>query len=148
MPAVGVDVGGSAGIVGVVVVGHGRLAADMVETLESIVGPLEAVEGIATRPDETSEAILTRVARAIEHVDRGCGVVVLTDMLGDTASNVSVRLARGNRGIEVVTGVNMPMLVKLANCRRATTATNLAQLLRRYGQDHILWATRPEGPVA
>lgn len=136
--------GAPGGVVGIVVVGHGRLAADMVETLESIVGPLEAVEGVATTPEEGPHSILDRVAQAVLRVNRGSGVVVLTDMLGDTASNVSLRIARQNSNVEVVTGVNMPMLIKLATSRVDTTATHLARFLRRYGQDHILWATNPE----
>ncbi|MEW6269634.1 MAG: PTS fructose transporter subunit IIA [Thermodesulfobacteriota bacterium] len=127
--------------VGVVVVGHGRVAAEMVQTLQSVVGDVEAVEGVACRPEEGPEPIRARVGDAIARVDRGAGVIVLTDMLGDTASNVSLQIAAVRSDVEVVAGVNMPMLVKLTTSRFDTTAHDLANFIRRYGQDHIFWPT-------
>jgi len=127
--------------VGVVVVGHGRFAAEMVETLGSVVGDVEGVEGVACKPTEDAEAIRQRIAAAIARVERGAGVIVLTDMLGDTASNVSLEIARERDGVEVVAGVNMPMLLKLSTSRCGTTASELANFIRRYGQEHIFWPT-------
>jgi mannose PTS system EIIA component len=127
--------------VGVVVVGHGRFAAEMVDTLASVVGDVEGVEGVACKPTEDAEAIRQRIAAAIERVDRGAGVIVLTDMFGDTASNVSLEIARARRGVEVVAGVNMPMLVKLSTSRCDMRASDLADFIRRYGQEHICWPT-------
>lgn len=127
--------------VGVVVVGHGRIAAEMVDTLQSVVGDVDAVEGVACTPSEGPEVIRTRVGEAIERVERGAGVIVLTDMLGDTASNVSLQLASRRSHVEVVAGVNMPMLVKLTTSRYDAGAHELANFIRRYGQDHIFWPT-------
>ena len=127
--------------VGVVVVGHGRIAAEMVDTLQSVVGDVDAVEGVACTPTESADSIRSRVSDAIDRVDRGSGVIVLTDMLGDTASNVSLNLASRRRELEVVAGVNMPMLVKLTTSRYGTSAHELADFIRRYGQDHIFWPT-------
>lgn len=127
--------------VGVVVVGHGRVAAEMVDTLHGVVGDVDAVEGVACIPSESAEAIRARVEEAIDRVDRGSGVIVLTDMLGDTASNVSLQLASTRPQVEVVAGVNMPMLVKLTTSRFETTAHELANFIRRYGQEHIFWPT-------
>jgi len=127
--------------VGVVVVGHGRVAAEMVDTLQSVVGDVDAVEGVACTPVEGADAIRARVLGSIERVERGAGVIVLTDMLGDTASNVSLQLASARPGVEVVAGVNMPMLVKLTTSRFDTSAHDLANFIRRYGQDHIFWPT-------
>jgi PTS system mannose-specific IIA component len=127
--------------VGVVVVGHGRVAAEMVDTLQSVVGDVDAVEGVACTPTEGSEAIRKRVGEAIDRVERGAGVIVLTDMLGDTASNVSLQLAGRRAQLEVVAGVNMPMLVKLTTSRYDTSAHELAHFIRRYGQEHIFWPT-------
>jgi PTS system mannose-specific IIA component len=129
-------------LVGVVVVGHGRIAAEMVETLVSVVGSLDAVEGVVTAPSDDRETIHRRIADAVARVDRGAGIIVLTDMLGDTASNVSLELARDRGDLEVVAGVNMPMLIKITTSRRNTTATQLADFIRRYGQEHIFWPTR------
>jgi PTS system mannose-specific IIA component len=129
-------------LVGVVVVGHGRIAAEMVETLISVVGPVDAVEGVACAPSDDRDTIRRRIGAAINRVDRGVGVIVLTDMLGDTASNVSVDLARDRRDLEVVAGVNMPMLLKITTSRQGMKAAELADFIRRYGQDHIFWPTR------
>lgn len=127
--------------VGVVVVGHGRIASEMVDTLQSVVGDVDAVEGVACTPTEGAESIRARVGEAVERVERGAGVIVLTDMLGDTASNVSLQLAGRRAQLEVVAGVNMPMLVKLTTSRYRTSAHELAQFIRRYGQEHIFWPT-------
>src|SRR5207253_996676 len=91
-------------LVGVVVVGHGRIAAEMVETLVSVVGSLDAVEGVVTAPSDDRDTIRRRIAEAVARVDRGAGIIVLTDMLGDTASNVSLELARDRSDLEVVAG--------------------------------------------
>ncbi|MFM7141989.1 MAG: PTS sugar transporter subunit IIA, partial [Alphaproteobacteria bacterium] len=128
--------------VGIVVVGHGRIAAEMVDTLTSVVGDLEAVEGVACTPTDDQAAVRARVLAAIGRVDRGAGVVVLTDMLGDTASNATLSIAREKPELEMVAGVNMPMLLKLTTCRCGPTAADLAETLRRYGQEHILHPTR------
>jgi len=137
-----VPVGTPEAPIGVVVVGHGRFAAEMVETLVSVVGNVEAVEGVECTPADDQAAIRDRIATAVGHVDRGAGVIVLTDMLGDTASNVSLDLARGREDVEVVAGVNMPMLLKLTTSRCGMTAAALADFIRRYGQEHIFWPTR------
>ena len=102
---------------------------------------MDAVEGVACTPTESADSIRSRVSEAIERVERGSGVIVLTDMLGDTASNVSLNLASRRRELEVVAGVNMPMLVKLTTSRYGTSAHELADFIRRYGQDHIFWPT-------
>src|SRR6185369_15203156 len=95
------------GMVGIVVVGHGRLAEEMVQTLEGVLGPLEGVVSVPTTYSDTPEAIRTRVAGAVREVDRGRGVIIVTDMLGDTPTNQSLAVAR-ETGAEVVAGVNMP----------------------------------------
>jgi PTS system mannose-specific IIA component len=128
--------------VGVVVVGHGRFAAEMVDTLVSVVGGVDAVEGVACTPFDDADAIRDRIQGAVSRVDRGAGVIVLTDMLGDTASNVSLDLARDRDDLEVVAGVNMPMLLKLTTSRSGMSAAELAEFIRRYGQEHIFWPTR------
>lgn len=128
--------------VGVVVVGHGRFAAEMVETLLSVVGDLDGVEGVACRPDAPSEAIREAILEAVERVDEGAGCVVFTDMLGDTATNASLDVAEAHEAVEVVAGVNMPMLVKLMTAREDTTARELADFMQSYGQQHICRPTR------
>jgi PTS system mannose-specific IIA component len=114
----------------------------MVDTLLSVVGDIDGIEGVACRPDAEPETIREAIAEAVERVDRGAGAIVFTDMLGDTATNVSLQVADDHPGVEVVAGVNMPMLLKLTTSRWGTTAEELADFIRRYGQDHISWPTR------
>src|SRR5512145_3409184 len=131
-------------MVGIVVVGHGRLAEEMLQTLESVLGHNEAILAVATAYQDTADAIRARIEAAVRQVDRGSGVIILTDMLGDTPTNQSLAVAR-EIGAEVVAGVNMPILIKLATSRDGMDAHVLARFIQRYGQEHIFWAT--EAPV-
>jgi PTS system mannose-specific IIA component len=136
-------------MVGIVVVGHGRLGAEMVQALESVLGPVEAMEAVVTHAGEPPEDIAERIRAAIARVDSGAGVLILTDMLGDTATNQSLAVARQSGGrVEVVAGINMPILMKLATARDDMDARALAAFLKRYGQEHICWATEPSRPGA
>jgi PTS system mannose-specific IIA component len=129
-------------MVGIVVVGHGRLAEEMVQTLESVLGHIDAVEAVATAYDDGADAIRARIEAAVRRADRGRGVIILTDMLGDTPTNQSLAIAR-DCGAEVVAGVNMPILIKLTTARDEMDARTLARFIQRYGQEHIFWATEP-----
>jgi PTS system mannose-specific IIA component len=129
-------------MVGLVVVGHGRLGQEMVRTVEGVLGHTEALEAVVTAFGDTPEEIRGRIGSAVRRVDRGVGVIILTDMLGDTATNQSLVVAR-ELGAEVVAGVNMPILIKLTTERGKTDARTLARFIRRYGQEHIFWVTEP-----
>jgi PTS system mannose-specific IIA component len=127
-------------MVGIVVVGHGRIAEEAVRTLQSVVGTIDAFEAVSTSTIERAEEIRARIAEAVTRVRRDRGVLILTDMLGDTQTNQSIAIAR-EMGAEVVAGMNMPMLVKATTARGGCDARALAELLTRYGQEHIVWAT-------
>ena len=129
-------------MVGIVVVGHGRLAEEMVQTLEGVLGPIDGLVAVATKYDDSPEAIRASIEAAVERVDRGRGVIIATDMLGDTPTNQSLSIAR-HTGAEVIAGVNMPILIKLASARGEMDAQTLARFIQRYGQEHIFWATEP-----
>lgn len=129
-------------MVGLVVVGHGHLSEAMVQTLESVVGSMEHVEAVTSSPSEGPESIRDRIAAAVHRVDDGEGVLIVTDMLGDTQTNLSVAVAK-ETGAQVVAGVNMPMLIKLSSSRHQMDARSLAQFIRRYGQEHIFCVTAP-----
>lgn len=129
-------------LVGVVVVGHGRLALEMVETLSSVVGPLAGVQAVVYQMDADPEEIRGSLRDAVEAVDTGAGAIIFTDMLGDTACNASMQVAEQRQHVEVLAGVNMPMLIKLTTARmEMRAAPDLASFIRRYGQDHICWPT-------
>jgi PTS system mannose-specific IIA component len=127
-------------MVGIVVVGHGRIAEEAVRTLRSVVGSIDAFEAVSTSAVERAEEIRARIGEAVTRVRQEHGVLILTDMLGDTQTNQSIAVAR-ETGAEVVAGMNMPMLVKATTARGACDARALAELLTRYGRDHIVWAT-------
>src|SRR5262249_59455604 len=108
-------------MVGLVVVGHGRLSEAMVETLQNVVGPLEGVEAVTSASSAGWQDILDDIRAAVRRVDRGQGVLIVTDMLGDTQTNMSVIVAR-ETGAQVVAGEEMPLLVKLSSAPPATGA--------------------------
>ena len=127
-------------MVGLVVVGHGRLSEAMVETLTSVVGSQEAIEAVTSSLADGPQEIRERIVAAVRNVDRGQGVLIVTDMLGDTQTNLSLAVAR-ETGAHVVAGVNMPMLIKLSSVRHKMDLVSLAQFIRRYGQEHIFCVT-------
>ena len=131
-------------MVGIVVVGHGRIGEEAVRTLQSVVGTIDAFEAVTTSAIERPEEIRARIGEAVTRVRRDRGVLILTDMLGDTQTNQSIAIAR-EMGAEVVAGMNMPMLMKATTARGGCDARALAELLTRYGREHIVWATAGAG---
>ena len=132
-------------MIGIVVVTHGRLGEEMVRTLEGVIGPvtrLDAVSSIETDP----EIVKAKLRRVIERIDDGDGTLILTDMLGDTATNLALTVARSSHA-EVVAGVNMPMLIKAAIARGTMGLREFAAFIRQYGRDHIFWASEPSRSV-
>jgi mannose PTS system EIIA component len=126
-------------MIGIVVVTHGRLGEEMVRTLNGVLGPVPALMAVSSTETDP-EIVKGEIRHMLERVDDGDGVLVLTDMLGDTATNLSLMVADTSRA-EVVAGVNMPMLVKAASVRRTMGLRDLACFIREYGRDHIFWAS-------
>jgi PTS system mannose-specific IIA component len=128
-------------VIGLVVVSHGRLADALVETASEIVGPFERARALAVSRSESLSEIEERIRTAIRQVDSGDGVLILADMFGGTAANVALQLV-GRSHVEVVTGANLPMLLKVATAiDTATDLAALAQLLKFYGQRNVLVAS-------
>jgi PTS system mannose-specific IIA component len=128
-------------VIGAVIVSHGSLAAALLETASEIVGPLEACEALAVSRHDRLEDVEAAIAAALERVDRGRGALILADMFGGTASNVALQLV-GRRPLEVVTGCNLPMLLKFSGARVGDVELGaLARLLRAYGQKSVLVAS-------
>ncbi|HEX2446697.1 MAG TPA: PTS sugar transporter subunit IIA [Methyloceanibacter sp.] len=103
-------------MIGVVIVTHGKLAHEFRAALEHVVGPQEQIETISIGPDDDLELRRSDMLRALARVDSGSGVVVLTDMFGGSPSNLAISAMERNN-VEVIAGVNLPMLVKLASVR-------------------------------
>jgi PTS system mannose-specific IIA component len=104
-------------MIGMVLVTHGRLAEELRLAMEHVVGPQQAVATVCIGPDDALEVTRAEIGRSIAAVDQGDGVVVLTDMFGGTPSNLAMQMATGDRPVEVLAGVNLPLLVKLAKLR-------------------------------
>lgn len=103
-------------MIGIVVVTHGRLAQEFIAALEHVVGPQPQAAGISIGPEDDPEIRRKEIIETVRSVDDGSGVVILTDMFGGTPSNLAIAaMARGR--IEVIAGVNLPMLIKLAEVR-------------------------------
>jgi PTS system mannose-specific IIA component len=103
-------------MIGLVIVTHGRLAEEMRAAMEHVVGPQAAVATVCIFPDDLMETRREDIRASIDAVDQGDGVVVLTDILGGTPSNLAFQLC-DHRRVEVIAGVNLPLLVKLAKIR-------------------------------
>ncbi len=103
-------------LLGMVLVTHGRLAEEMVTAMEHVVGPQRAIATVCIGPNDNMEMRRKEIAEALRTVDEGRGVIMLTDLFGGTPSNLAISVMTGN-GIEVIAGVNLPMLIKLAGVR-------------------------------
>jgi len=127
-------------MVGLVVATHGQLAEELIRTASGIVGPLERCEALSISAASSMEEARERLRQAIERVDGGEGVLILTDMFGGTPANLALTFLDDR--IEVVTGVNLPMLLKLATGRAERLALRpLAELVSGYGQKNITLAS-------
>jgi len=103
-------------MIGMVLVTHGALAVEFKSALEHVVGPQEMVETVAIGPDDDMEERRNDILKCVDAADQGQGVVILTDMFGGTPSNLAISIMQ-QRDVEVIAGVNLPMLVKLARVR-------------------------------
>jgi PTS system mannose-specific IIA component len=103
-------------MIGLVIVTHGRLALEFVLAMEHVVGPQTGVEAVCIGPDDDMEQRRTDILKACAQVDTGKGVILLTDMFGGTPSNLAISVMEQTRA-EVIAGLNLPMLIKLASLR-------------------------------
>ena len=127
-------------MVGMLVITHRRLAEEFIATAELIMGKIENCVGLSLDPDLPVNELRQQIDQAMEKVNDGDGVIVLTDMFGGTPSNLSLSFLN-NEGIEVVTGVNLPMLLKLAQSREGHKVDELARIIKDYGRRSISLAS-------
>jgi PTS system mannose-specific IIA component len=122
--------------VGVVIVTHYQLGEQFLQALQLIIPDGPAFYAVSVDPGQSVEAMRAGIAKALEEADGGEGVLILTDMFGGTPSNVSLSFFEERR-VEVVTGINLPMLIKLATMREDKPLEELASFIKEYGQRNI-----------
>jgi PTS system mannose-specific IIA component len=127
-------------MVGLVIVCHEDMGAEIVKAAEMIVGKIEAVETVGVKQDSSPESLRERIQNAIKKVDGKQGVMLFTDMFGGTPSNIS--LAFLGDAVEVVSGVNLSMLIKFANHRDEKGLPELATLVQEAAQKSIVIASQ------
>ncbi|MGA8891200.1 MAG: PTS fructose transporter subunit IIA [Anaeromyxobacteraceae bacterium] len=136
-------------MIGVVIATHGRLAEETLACAEGIVGTIPQARAVSVASSIPLDAAREAIASAIREVDAGDGVLVLTDMLGGTPANLALGFL--SDVVDVVTGVNLPMLLKLSTCRTPDARLpDVARLICVYGQKNITLASdvlRPKGSV-
>ena len=127
-------------MIGIVVVSHGALAAELLRATEHVVGEQVQAEPVAIGPDDDPSERRQDIFDAVARVDSGEGVVVLTDMFGGTPSNLAISIM-GGAHVEVIAGVNLPMLVKLAQTREHKTLKACAEAAEEAGRKYIRMAS-------
>src|SRR6187431_2710735 len=123
-------------MIGVVVVTHGQLATELVNAAETIVGDLPNFSAVSIGWHEDVQDARGEIAAAVDKVKQPGGVLVATDMFGGTPSNLGITFLEPDK-VEVVTGVNLPMLIKAANLRERQNLTEIARSLREHGRNAI-----------
>ena len=123
-------------MIGLVIVTHGRLAEEFRKVLEHVVGPQEKIAAICIEPNDNMEQRREDILAAIDQVNTQKGVIVITDMFGGTPSNLAISIT-SQRPIEVLAGVNLPMLVKLASVREKLPIADAVAQARDAGRKYI-----------
>jgi mannose PTS system EIIA component len=123
-------------MIGLVLVTHGRLAEEFRNAVEHVVGPQENFETVSIGADDNMEKRRSDIVDAVARVDQGSGVVVLTDMFGGTPSNLAISVMEAGH-IEVIAGMNLPMLIKLSSVRKADKLAVAVEEAQAAGRKYI-----------
>ena len=126
-------------MVGILIISHGRLAEALISSVQSLIGDLERTRGVSVWPKESEVEIRDRIHKGMAEVNDGSGVVILTDILGGTPTNLTLSFV-DNESVEVVTGVNMPMLLTLSSCRNGRSLKEVGALAKQAGRRSIILA--------
>ena len=128
-------------MIGLVIVTHGGLAAEFRSALEHVVGQQQHLETVAIGPDDDMVARRQDIVTAVQRVDSGKGVIILTDMFGGTPSNLAISVMDEAKA-EVIAGINLPILVKLASIRSEMPLAQAVALARDAGRKYIKVASQ------
>lgn len=123
-------------MIGLILVTHGRLAEEFLVALEHVVGPQKQIATVCIGPHDDMEARRKEIAVAIKKVDTGDGVIILTDLFGGTPSNLSISLLDAGH-VEVIAGVNLPMLIRLDSARKNLNVRDAVAAAREAGRKYI-----------
>jgi mannose PTS system EIIA component len=134
-------------MIGLVLVTHGRLAAEFIVAMEHVVGRQERIEPICIGAEDDMEVRRDDIAKAIAKVDDGGGVIILTDLFGGTPSNLAISLMKTEK-IEVIAGVNLPMLIRLEGARKTMDVRAAVAAAREAGRKYISVASEILGEAA
>jgi PTS system mannose-specific IIA component len=134
-------------MIGLVLVTHGRLASEFIVAMEHVVGPQKQVAAICIGPEDDMEERRSQIAQAIRAVDKGDGVIILTDLFGGTPSNLAISLMKSDK-IEVIAGVNLPMLIRLEGARKTMDVRAAVAAAREAGRKYISVASEVLGEAA
>jgi len=127
-------------MIGVVVVAHGNIGCEMVTAVKRIIPDMKHMTGLSVESDDPPDSIRNNVSKSIDRVDDGDGVLILTDMFGGTPSNICLSFLEPHR-IEVISGFNLPMLIKLANLKSHDDFPEITKFIQQYGQRNIVIAS-------
>ena len=128
-------------MIGLILVTHGRLAEEFLVALEHVVGPQKNIATVCIGPRDDMEGRRKEIATAIKQVDDGKGVIILTDLFGGTPSNLSISLLDAG-SVEVIAGVNLPMLIRLDSARKNMNVREAVAAAREAGRKYINVASR------
>ena len=131
-------------MIGVVLVTHGNLATELVKVMEHVVGPQDQLTTITIDPQDDMEKRREDILNSVQFVDKGLGVIILTDMFGGTPSNLAISIMEQAK-IDIIAGVNLPMLIKLASVRSTETISEAVAQAREAGQKYIMVASQVLG---
>jgi PTS system mannose-specific IIA component len=134
-------------MIGMILVTHGRLAEEFVHAMEHVVGKQPDVATVCIGPQDDMEQRRKDIARAIKQVDSGNGAVLLTDLFGGTPSNLAISLLKAGK-TEVIAGINLPMLIRLAGARKDMDLAAATAAARDAGRNYITIASEFLGQVA
>lgn len=127
-------------MIGMILVTHGKLAEEFVHAMQHVVGRQEAVATVCIGPNDDMERRRKEIADAVKKVDSGPGVVILTDLFGGTPSNLAISLMQAGH-VEVIAGINLPMLIRLAKARNSMSVRDAAKAARDAGRNYITIAS-------
>jgi len=127
-------------MIGVIITTHGNLGSELIKAAELIKGKLEGVSYISVDQTNGMEEIKKQISSSIKKLEQGQGVLILTDLFGGTPSNISLSFLKEGK-LEVVTGVNLPMLLKLYDKRQEMTLKDFALYIKDYGKKNIYLAS-------